>query len=330
MGHTRIISNPLMTRFLVEALGAFIEDPLVICDVGARGGLEKQWQVFGSQAMFIGFEPDPAECERLNQFYVTAVNDSTDGATPVCRFYPVALGKQREQRSFSICHYPGGSSFYPADLNFIQRFPAEHAQHLAVMKTITLETISLDEFTQEQNLPALDFIKLDVEGSELDILQGSQALLCDSVLGISLEVLFHETMRHQPVFSDIDRFLQDLGFQLFDLDLYRHARRTLNFPMGPLGNTPIGQVLWGQALYLRDAMPVLQQPDQVETDWWTQTRILKLASLMEIFQLPDCALELLQTATKRLALSITPLEERLKTPYLKQHTHPLNAERYSL
>jgi len=310
MGHTRINTNPAMTRHLVEGLGVFKNDPMVICDVGARGGLEPQWQVFGSQACLIGFEPDATECDRLQ--------DSRSSAN--YQIYPLALGKQRERRLFSVCRYPGGSSFYPAALEFIQRFPPEYAQELTVLQTLEVETVSLDQFVRDYEIPTIDFIKLDVEGSELDILQGAEDILQSSVLGLSLEVLFHASMRHQPTFSEIDQFLQAMGFQLFDLDIYRHARRTLSRPMGPLGNTDIGQVLWGQALYLRDGVVQIKQSSLSDRLEWNQTRILKLASIMEIFTLPDCALELIQASTALLDLEHQTLMERLTAPYINSPT----------
>jgi FkbM family methyltransferase len=312
MGHTRINPNPMMTRHLVEELGAFQNDPIVICDVGARGGFETQWQVFSSQACSIGFEPDPVEFARLQ--------DSLSSATD--RIYPLALGKQRERRLFSICRHPGGSSFYPADLEFIDRFPPEYAQELTVLETLEIETVSLDEFVRDYNIPPIDFLKLDVEGSELDILQGAETILQNSVLGLSLEVLFHASMRHQPTFSEIDRFLQAMGFQLFDLDIYRHARRTLSRPMSALGNTDIGQVLWGQALYLRDGVAEIKQSNFRNCHQWHQTRILKLASLMEIFTLPDCALELIQASTALLDVDIQTSIERTIVPVVNSLTKP--------
>lgn len=306
MGHTRINPNPLMTQYLVESFDIFKDAPMIICDIGARGGLEKHWNVFGSQAIFIGFEPDAEACDLINRTY------QVSASSELYQFHPVALGKQKGQQSFSICRYPEGSSFYPANLEFVERFSPEHVHDLNVTKTLNIETISLDEFAETQSISSIDFIKLDVEGSELDILQGAINMLQNSVLGLSIEVLFHDTMRHQPTFSEIDRFLQGLGFQLFDLEIYRYARRTLPLPLGPLGNTSIGQVLWGQALYLLDGFSEIKKQSTPNNSQWDQTRILKLACLMEIFWLPDCAMELIQLCPEKCDPEIELLLEKLK------------------
>ncbi len=67
MALERINFQPRMTQFLVNQLSAFSDKPLLILDVGARGGFEDHWQLYGEQALQIGFEPDVEEFERLNQ-----------------------------------------------------------------------------------------------------------------------------------------------------------------------------------------------------------------------------------------------------------------------
>lgn len=148
-----------------------------------------------------------------------------------------------------------------------------------------------------------------MEGSELPILQGAENILKQSVLGVSLEVLFHSSLRSQPTFSEIDLFLNSLGFHLFDLSIYRHARKTLSLPSGEFGNTEIGQVLWGQALYFKDFVGEIKS-DSITMEW-DKNKILKLASLMEIFCLPDCAIEVIQMGESRWKFDSKPLIDRL-------------------
>ena len=55
MSLKNINTTPRFTEHLV-ASGAFKEKPLLIVDVGARGGFEKHWSWYGDQARLIGFE----------------------------------------------------------------------------------------------------------------------------------------------------------------------------------------------------------------------------------------------------------------------------------
>lgn len=44
-------------------------------------------------------------------------------------------------------------------------------------ETESIETISIDDFVQEQNIKKVDFIKMDIEGSELNALKGAEKTL---------------------------------------------------------------------------------------------------------------------------------------------------------
>ena len=55
----------------------------------------------------------------------------------------------------------------------------------------------------------------------------------------------------------------------------------------------IGQLVQGQALYLRDAVVELDSHN-LNNRFWHKSKILKMASIQELFNLPDCAIELTQ------------------------------------
>ncbi len=272
--------NPELTRDLVFNK-VFESNPLVVVDVGARGGLETYWSVYEDQLSGIGFEPDVPECEKLNKHY----------ANSPTHFYPYALHKDKNIRDFFISAYPSSCSFYEPDENFWKRFLDEF--NVRVIRRIQLETVDFDSFAKYNEIDYVDFIKLDTEGCELDVLEGAQHFLEQSVLGVSVEVEFSKVHKYQPLFSDVDLFLRSLGFQLFDLSTYKHSRKALPKRLYPHSSGQ-GQILWGQALFLRDGVRELDNP-QIRKRW-NEIRILKLASLMELFNLQDCAVELFQAA----------------------------------
>jgi len=132
-----------------------------------------------------------------------------------------------------------------------------------------------------------------------------------------VEVRFHP-FQYQPVFADTDLYLQSLGFSIYHLRQARHARTAFSpaKESATPGATEEGQVLWGQAIYLRDAIAEMRMPDERSTEW-TQTRLLKLVSFMDLFSLRDCAAEIVQSG----------LVERSDTPYMLSLLQP---ERVSL
>ncbi|HJX13200.1 MAG TPA: FkbM family methyltransferase [Dehalococcoidales bacterium] len=269
----------------LAASRVFADRPMVIVDIGARRGFEPHWSVYGDQARLIGFEADAEECHRLNR----------EAAGSGRRYFPVALHRDRGKRPFYITAQPSSSGFYPANMKFASRLPDE--VNLTIVRTIELDTVDLDSFAAENSIGAIDFIKLDTEGCELDILRGAGESL-RTTLGLSIEVEFLPLHEGQPLFSDVDAFLRPLGFMLYDLAGYRHSRKALPVPTASPAPGPVarGQVVWGQALYLRD---FLAEVEAGAGERWDDIRVLKLASLMELFGLPDCAIEVLQAAQQQ-------------------------------
>jgi len=279
--------EPRFTHHLISSK-AFNEAPLVVVDVGARGGFEKHWDCYGDQVELIGFEADVSECERLNQ--------QAQGRKK--HFYPFALHRDRDKKTFYVTAYPSSSGFYPVDMEFWQRFVGK--ENLSIIKTLEIDTLDLDTFVTENKIDYVDFIKLDTEGSELDILKGATKTLEKSVLGLSVEVEFSPIHKGQPLFCDVDNFLRKIGFNLFDLEVRRYRRKSLLEITSQPSYYPTryGQVILGQALYLRDGVNDIQSSVTLE-DGWDNIKVLKLASIMELFCLPDCAIELIQTAQQR-------------------------------
>lgn len=284
MGLKNINSNPRFTKHLV-ASQTFVSKPIIVVDVGARGGFESHWDFYRDQIKLNGFEADEKECERLNQKASNSRN----------HFFPAVLDQNSGKKIFYITTLPASSGFYLPDISFLQRIQ-DGVKNLSVVNTLEMDTINFDSFASENHIDPVDFIKLDTEGSELDILKGAIKSLRKSVIGLSIEVEFLPIHKNQPVFSDVDSFLRPLGFKLFDLAIYQNARKVL--PVKNLGQTHIGQVLWGQALYLRDGVEEIEGISTLG-DGWNDVRILKLASIMELFCLHDCAIELIQVAFQK-------------------------------
>lgn len=273
----------------IVASRIFESSPLVVVDVGARGGFEDFWSVYHSQIKSVGFEVDIKECDKLNK------RSSKTGN----RFFPFALHQDRGRRTFYITAHPGSSSFYLPDTNYCQRFVNARA-NLSVVKTVSMDTIGFDSFANENGINNVDFMKIDTEGCELDILKGAIGTLKKSVVGLSIEVEFCPIHNGQPLFSDVDLFLRPLGFKLFDMALYRLVKKVSSQrDFAPFtGSDEQGQVVCGQALYLRDGVSEIESQILLE-DGWDDMKILKLASIMELFRLPDCAIELIQVSHRK-------------------------------
>lgn len=268
------------SRFVHEAVlprKLLANAPLTVVDVGASGGVSPIWRQFGADARIIGFEPNRDEAEK-------------DVFADNVRIYPMGLGKQSGTQQLRICTFPYASHTLPIVEEFWRRFP--NYDYFELDRLETIEVTDFDGFAQANAIGPVDFFKLDTEGTELDILQGAQRALEASVLGVQIEVGFSEYHHGRAVFAEVDTFMRAHGFSLYELAPLRLARKALpNLHACDVQPAPYGQMLWGDALYLRDLMaPANQRFARIAET------VIKAICLYDIFGYPDCAVELLESA----------------------------------
>jgi FkbM family methyltransferase len=77
---------------------------------------------------------------------------------------------------------------------------------------LPVRTVRLDDFFRDGELPRVDFLKIDVEGGEVDVLKGGSDLIHDQ-----LPVILVATHGH-ALHEEVVRFLDDLGYRHRVLD----------------------------------------------------------------------------------------------------------------
>lgn len=207
-----------------------MNETIRLIDVGARGGIDPRWAPYHDTLDVIAFEPDTVECDRLN---------ST--AFPYrIRFLPVALGDTDNRTStLHLCRQPGCSSLLEPNMDFCGMFP--YAESMEVVGQYPLTLQRMDSVVRDFE-PGV--IKVDTQGTELDVLRGAGHLL-DSAIAIELEVEFVPQYRGQALFCDVDIFMRAQGFTLRGIKRsYWRARAQHTHSHG-------GQIVHGDALYLR-------------------------------------------------------------------------------
>lgn len=238
-----------------DALAALIRltgRPLVIADVGCRWGLANAWERYGRHAQVVGFDPDAEECARLERAY--------SGSCEV-RYVPVGLGRRRRRSTLYQTVEPACSSLYPPDHRAMNRHP-DLERVIRPVGTTRIATTTLDAWWRGSKLDPIDFLKLDTQGSELDILRGARRQL-DAIRFVEVEVEFNPIYRAQPLFPDVDRFLRRRGFVLWRLtNLVHYGLRDapgdrveadhMYFDSVPSEvQTRGGQLTWGHAYFVR-------------------------------------------------------------------------------
>lgn len=243
---------------------------IVLVDVGARGGIHQRWNLPGESIKVLGFEPDHEECKRLNE-------KSGKNHT----YFPIALHNIKGTIELNVGQNPATSSIYLPNFPLWNRFPNTH--ELEVIKSIQVNCDTLDNVLASNNIHDIDFLKIDTQGSELQILEGARDALKSSIFGVDVEVEFSPIYKDQPLFPDVDNYLRDLGFVLFDMDLARLKRKKY----GKIYSK--GQVLWAHALYFRDFI----SNKEGSYKNISPEKAIKTVAIAELHGFSDFALELL-------------------------------------
>jgi FkbM family methyltransferase len=93
----------------------------------------------------------------------------------------------------------------------------------ASYKTINIKTDTIDNMVVKHHIDRLDILKLDIQGGEIRALQGAAQMLSEKRINlIYCEVEFITIYESQPLYHHIATFLQNYGYQLFDIFDFHH------------------------------------------------------------------------------------------------------------
>ena len=108
---------------------------------------------------------------------------------------------------FAVADRNCQSTFYENRSPISASLSKEKVSRRSVRKQYPVEIISLNWFIEEFSVPCPDILKIDVEGSELDVLKGSTDFLNE------ISILFIEV--HPPICTahQVDDFLQSFSFK---------------------------------------------------------------------------------------------------------------------
>jgi FkbM family methyltransferase len=177
----------------------------VLWDVGALFGFfSLAFTLSGADRRALAFEPNPisrvklVECLHLNPTAQVEVFDCAVGLPgEVVKF-------ERGFHFTAIAESPAQSG----GLNSTQ------------LETVSMATVSIDDLIA-RNLTPPDIIKIDVEGHELDVLQGAQKLLLAKKPLLSIEMHPDLLALRGTSGLAIAKFLEDAGYVFHDMDLKR-------------------------------------------------------------------------------------------------------------
>lgn len=230
------------------------------------------------------------------------------------RIFPYCLGRAEGKAPFYILRDQYRSSLFRFKKERLGQYSHNNQfswdadpESMEVLEEIEVDLVTLDGCLARPdfNAPPPDFLSLDTQGSELDVMIGAENTIRRDALAVCTEVEFVELYENQPLYGDIRDYLQARGFQLFDLEVQPAEGRSNRTPIGLRGR---GQILAGEALFLKDIKTIAETHPQPELG------LLKLAFIAFVYHYFDYAVECLKFGLTNYKQSLgeiaSPLEKR--------------------
>lgn len=172
--------------------------PATLLDIGAnKGQFSTVVRTCSPGAIIHAFEPLPAGADRFEALF------AGDHLTTLHR---VALGEDSRTAVFHVTDREDSSSLLKPGKG------QEDAFGVSRTRTIDVQVRPLESVVNLEWFPHPILAKIDVQGAELEVLLGIRQL--KQIDAIYVELSFVELYEGQPLFEDVQKYLDECGFEL--------------------------------------------------------------------------------------------------------------------
>lgn len=138
------------------------------------------------------------------------------------RAHHLALGASNGQIEASVQVNEGHS-----DLNTLVSKEQREALSNSGAKTETVRVRTLEDFCRDAGITRIDFLKIDTEGFDLEVLKGAGPWLGEQRIPLVLvEVSMNRTNTFHAAFDEVKRFMDERDYHIFGLYEQTHEWRT--------------------------------------------------------------------------------------------------------
>lgn len=206
-------------------------NPIIVADVGARGGHLGEINNLKPYLSYYGFDADKEECKRIE-----SVPHEDFHSYKILPYY---VGKNEGLIDFHLFRDLGSSSKLKPNQYFKNNYSASHE----ITSTVSVESRTMDSILTENSLELPDFIKLDTQGTELEILKSSPKSLSNCLL-IESEIEIIEMYDGQPLIGEFLTFMDNNGFDV--LYINRVFQNHSSYPGIARGRITFTDILFGK------------------------------------------------------------------------------------
>jgi FkbM family methyltransferase len=164
--------------------------------------------------------------------------------------YDSLASDKRGESDFYLTRKRECSSLFKPNAKVVSHF--RHAERFDVQKTVRVKTDTLDNLIVGSR-DSIDFLKLDAQGSEFNILKGSKSIL-KSISLVQCEVSLLEIYESSPSYYVIAEFMDQNGFMPVDASLVAWNSFELGNSSYYDGITAFGDILFVKKEFLFDEL----------------------------------------------------------------------------
>ena len=175
-----------------------LNQKFTLLDIGAANAANGRWNIISDKINTILVEPHKESAKNLKEQGLEVIES-------------VLHSENDKQIKFYSTRKATCSSFYKPNFNHLKNFLDK--ERFEIVSEDTFSSKTLDSEILKFSQPS--FIKIDTEGSELDILKGSQNTLIN-VFGLEVECSFYQLREDQPLFEEVRAYLENLDFVFID------------------------------------------------------------------------------------------------------------------
>jgi len=268
----------------IKYFNKFYKDNKIhILDIGCRGGLQKEFHNLNIE--FYGIDFNQQEIEKLKSENKDKGND----------YFFLKIIKKG---NFSFPHKKTKFKIIPFDQNSSDKIKLKTSQSNSYQSTEGFNEITIDNFVENYAENKINFLKIDIDSNDGEILSGAEKLLNNKCLfGIKIETHFSKINTGKD-FSDIVIYLNYYGFVLHKIiptkrvSSYLHDYFLLDRPAQNFS----GSDIYGDLVFFRTL-------DQEYLKLLSKDEVITFCKILETYNLNGMAIEVLFKIKNKFSIS---------------------------
>jgi hypothetical protein len=223
----------------------FRDQPPVLIDIGASGGVHSKWKYISKYAYCVAFDADDREFqidERTNQDYKKFIHVNR-----------IVTALPAGDTTFYLTNSPFCSSMLEPDEEKLR--PWLFRSFFEVKKITSLPAVTLGETLQAANISYVDWFKVDTQGTDLRLYKSLPSKIRESILLAEFEPGIMDAYKNEDKLYSVMQEMHMQGFWLSSMNV-KGTQRLQNSYAQQMGEFLSERIIrsspgWAELTYLR-------------------------------------------------------------------------------